>query len=216
MFKKIRTILRSTDKTPASGLPGNLELLYESAKEGFEEFVLTLEMTAQELDFVPEASQSTAVGLVDLGKRQLPALEEEWNTLRQQRPVSEDDLQAFISRMADVSGKLSILVERGIHRKNLGILEQMLALQQSALTEDQLQTTLRPQMDFEIEAINRLESRKRLDPVDAETVAIHRNNLRIYQEMLSGQRPYAPLHLVNSVTFEEQAIQEIDHRLARL
>jgi hypothetical protein len=45
---------------------------------------------------------------------------------------------------------------------------------------------------------------------------MHRHNLRILQEMLSGQRPYAPLYLVNSVTVEGQRIQEIDNRLGSL
>ena len=91
-----------------------------------------------------------------------------------------------------------------------------MALKQWALTRDELETTLRPQIDFEIEKINILEAKKRLDRNDQQRVAIHRNNLKIYQEMLAGQRPYAPLFLVNAITSEEQAIQDIDSRLANL
>lgn len=193
-----------------------LKPLYENAKADLEEFQRTLETTTQELDFVPEESQIGATRLVERSQGRLPALEEDWNTLRQQQPGSAEKFQAFISRIEAERGNLSILVERRIHRQNLGILEQVLALQQSALTQDQLQITLRPQMDFELDQINRLKAKKRLDTADEELLAIHHNNLRIYQEMLSGQRPYAPLHLVNSVTLEEQAIQEIDNRLASL
>ena len=192
-----------------------LKPLYENAKADLEDFQRELETTAQELDFVPEESQFGAARLVERSKSQLPALEEEWKTLRQQQPVSEDKLQAFMSRIEAERGNLSILVERGKHRQNLGILEE-LALQHSGLTQDQLQITLRPQMDFEIDKINRLEAKKPLDIANQELLAIHHENLRIFQEMLSGQRPYAPLHLVNSVTMEEQAIQEIDTRLASL
>jgi uncharacterized protein (UPF0335 family) len=192
-----------------------LKPLYENAKADLEDFQRELETTTQELDFVPEESQFGAARLVERSKSRLPALEEDWNTLRQQQPVSEDKLQAFMSRIEAERGNLSILVERGKHRQNLGILEE-LALQHSGLTQDQLQITLRPQMEFEIDRINRLEAKKPLDTADKELLASHHNNLRIFQEMLSGQRPYAPLHLVNSVTMEEQAIQEIDTRLASL
>ena len=75
---------------------------------------------------------------------------------------------------------------------------------------------LSPHIDFEIENINALEKKNRLEPEEQEHLAMHRHNLRILQEMLSGQRPYAPLYLVNSVTVEEQRIQEIDNRLGSL
>ena len=215
MFKKIRSILHTTNEHPVSWISDNLKPLNSSAQEGLENFLKILETTTQELDFVPEESQSGATQLVDWGKSQLPAFEEEWSTLRQQ-PASEDGLRAFISRIAVAREKLSILVQRGIYRGNLGILQKQLALQQSALTKDELRTTLHPQMDFEIAKIKDLETKKRLDTDDQETIAIHRNNLKIYQEMLSGQRPYAPLHLVNSVVAQEQAIREIDNRLASL
>ena len=193
-----------------------LKQLYDHAKEDLENFRNTVETAANELDLVPEESQVGASRLVDRGKSQLSEFEEELNALHQQQPASEDILGAFINRLALESGNLSILMERSIYRRNLGVLEQQLALQQSALTPDALQRTLRPQMDFELEKIKMLETKKRLDPDEHELLAIHRNNLHIYQEMLSGQRPYAPLHLVNSVTSQEQAIREIDNRLASL
>jgi hypothetical protein len=191
----------------------NLKQMYENAKEEFENFRKTVETAANELDFVPEESHSGAKRLVDLSRSQLPGFEEAWNTLRQQ-PASEDGLRTFTNHIAVEREKLSMLVERGIYRGNLGVLQQQLALQQSALTQDALQMILGPQMDFEIQNINTLEAKKRLDPDDQELLAIHRHNVHIFQEMLSGQRPYAPLYLVNSVTAQEQAIREIDNRLA--
>jgi hypothetical protein len=194
----------------------NLKQLNDNAKMGLENFRKTVETAAKELDFLPEESQVGANRLVDRSKSQLSEFEEEWHTLHQQQPASEDILGAFINRLATESGNLSILMERAIYRGNLGILEQQLALQQSALTPEALQMSLRPQIDFELEKIKMLENKKRLDPDEHKLLAIHRNNLQIYQEMLSGQRPYAPLHLVNSVTSQEQAIREIDARLASL
>lgn len=190
--------------------------LYENAKASLEKFQRTLETATEELDFVPAESQSGAARLVEQGKRQRPVLEEEWDTLRQQQSTPEDQLTAFIHRTEAESGTLSIFVERRIHRRNLGILEGQLALQQSALPAEQLQTILRRQMDFETGKISFLEAKERLDSADQELLQIHRNNLRIYQEMLSGQRPFAPLHLVNSIALEEQAIQKMDDQFASL
>lgn len=198
-----------------SKMSDDLKQLYNNAQEGLENFRKTLETTTNELNFVPEESQPGAIRLVDIGKSQLPELEEEWNNLRQSQPISEEKLRAFIKRIAIERENLSILVQRGIYRRNLGILEKQLALRQSALTKDELETTLRPQMDFELEKITALEEKHRLDTDEQERLAIHRNNLNIYQEMLSGQRPYAPMSLVNQVASQEQAIQEIDNRLAR-
>lgn len=194
----------------------DLKTQYDNAQENLEKFRKAVETAANELDFVPEESQVSAIRLIDIGKSQLSEFEKEWGILRQQHPTSEDNLGAFINRISSERGKLSILMERAIYRRNLGILENQLAAQQSALTKEQLETTLRPQMNFEIKKINALEAKKRLEIAEQQRMAIHKNNLKIYQEMLSGQRPYAPLHLVNSLAAQEQAIQDIDHRLANL
>lgn len=206
---------KKPDEPPISRMSDDLEQLYNNAKEGLENFRKTLETTTNELDFVPEESQPGAIRLVDNGKSQLAELEEEWNNLHQSQSASKEILQAFIKRIAIERENLSVLVQRAIHRRNLGILKNQLALRQSALTKDELETTLRPQMDIELENITALEEKQRLDANEQERLTIHRNNLTIYQEMLSGQRPYAPLFLVNQVTSQQQAIQDIDNRLAR-
>jgi len=194
----------------------NLKPQYENAKDDLDKFRKTVETAINELDFVPKESQVGARQLVDIGKSQLSEFEKEWSIRHQQQPASEDLLGAFINRMALERGKLSILMERAIYRKNLGILESQLALQKSALTKEALETTLRPQINFELQKLSILEAKQRLDPDEQQRAAIHKNNLKIYQEMLSGQRPYAPLYLVNSAVVEEQAIQDIDRRLANL
>jgi hypothetical protein len=191
-----------------------LTQLYDNAKEELENFRKAVETVTNELGFVPEASQSGAKRLVDMSRGQLPQFEEEWSTLRQQ-PATEEGLRTFANHITIEREKLSILLERGNYRKSLRVLQQLSA-QHSPLPELTLQITLRPHVDFEIENINALEEKKQLDPDDQKHLAMHRQNLQILQEMLSGQRPYAPLHLVNSVTIEQQRIQEIDNRLASL
>jgi len=194
--------------------PSNSKLLYDKAAENLESFRRELKVLTDELDHLPEQIRDKATQLLDIAKSQLLQLEKEWNTLRQQRSTSEEPLQTFIAQIARYREDISILVRRRIHRANLGMLEKQLALGQSALTQAQLDATLRPQMDFEREKIRLLEEKKRPTASEQEILAIHRNNLQIYQEMLSGQRPFAPLHLVNSVTMEEQAIQAIDKSIS--
>jgi hypothetical protein len=191
-----------------------LTQLYDNVSEELENLRKTVETAANELGFVPEESRSGARRLIDMSRNQLLGFEEEWSTLRQQ-PTTEEGLRIFANRIAVEQEKLSILLERGNYRKNLGVLQQLLD-QHSPLPQPTLQITLRPQIDFEIEKINALEKKNQLDPEDQEHLAMHRHNLRILQEMLSGQRPYAPLYLVNSVTVEGQRIQEIDNRLGSL
>ncbi len=194
--------------------PSNSKLLYDKAAENLESFRKELKILTDELDYLPEQIRDKATQLLNIAKSQLLQLENEWNTLRQQRSISEEPLQAFIAQIARHREDISILVQRRIHRANLGMLEKQLALGQSALTQAQLDATLRPQMEFEREKIRLLEEKKQPTASEQEILAIHRNNLQIYQEMLSGQRPFAPLHLVNSVTIEEQAIQAIDKSIS--
>ena len=191
-----------------------LTQLYDNVSEELENLRKTVETAATELGFVSEESRSSARRLIGMSRNQLLGFEEEWSTLRQQ-PTTEEGLRTFANRIAVEQEKLSILLERGNYRKNLGVLQELLA-QHAPLPQPTLQIVLIPQIDFEIENINALETKNRLEPEDQEHLAMHRHNLRILQEMLSGQRPYAPLYLVNSVTVEEQRIQEIDNRLGRL
>jgi len=194
--------------------PNSSKLLYDKVAENLENFRNELKTITDELDYLPKQIRGAATQLLDIARSQLSQLEKEWDNLRQQRSLSDEALQTFVTQIARHKDGFSILVLRRIHRRNLGVLEQQLALSQSALTQAELETTLRPQMDFEKEKIRLLKEKKQLDLNEQKILAIHGSNLQIYQEMLSGQRPYAPLHLVNSVTMEERALQEIDNKLA--
>lgn len=136
--------------------------------------------------------------------------------LSTQPAPSKEALQALIARISDTEKNLRILKLRGVHRRNLNMLEKQLAMRQSALTMDELQVTLQPQISREQEVVRSLEAKEKLDPHEQELPGIHRCNLELYQQMLAGKRPYAPLHLLNQVISEEQALADIDADLARL
>jgi hypothetical protein len=168
------------------------------------------------MDYVPAEAKAGAVRLLDQAKQRLLHLEEEWGVLSTQLEPSEKALRALIAKISHTRKSLSTLVQRGVHRRNLSLLEKHLAMQQSALTIDELQVTLQPQIGYEQEAIQSLEAKEKLDPHEKESLAIHRRNLKLYEQMLARERPYAPLHLLNQVIYTEQALGKIDADLARL
>jgi hypothetical protein len=94
-------------------------------------------------------------------------------------------------------------------------LKEQLAMQPSTLPIDALQAILQPQISHEQEKLQALEAKEKLDPHEQRLLVIHRRNLELYQQMLAGERPYAPLHLLSKVTYTEQALEEIDADLAR-
>jgi hypothetical protein len=122
--------------------------------------------------------------------------------------------KAGATYLHDRAKRLSILVQRGIHRKNLNIAEAQLAQQQSALPKDALQTLIQPFLDQEQEKVQALEEKDDLDPYKQRLLPIHRQNVELYQQMLTGERPYAPLVLLNQIIFQEEALKDIDTKLA--
>jgi DNA polymerase sigma len=194
----------------------DIEALRQRAEEKLGEFRQTLEHLSGEADYVPAEARAGAVHLLDQAKQQLLHLEEEWEVLSTQPEPSEKALQALIAKISHTRKSLSILVQRGIHRRNLNRLKEQLAMRQSALTRDELQVTLQPQISREQEEVQSLEAKEKLDSHEQEVLAIHRRNLELYQQMLAGERPYAPMYLLNQVIYEEQALGKIDADLARL
>jgi hypothetical protein len=101
--------------------------------------------------------------------------------------------------MAELHDFLSMLT------KNLGILEER-ARRYSVLPKEQLQTLLQPHMKAEQEKIQSLEGKERLDSTEQRLLAIHHHNLELYQQILTGERPYAPLELLNQINDHYTAI----------
>lgn len=193
----------------------DIEALRRKAEGKLGHFRQTLKGLSGEVDDIPAEAKAGAVRLLDQAKRQLPNLEEEWNVLSTQPEPSRKALQALIARISDTQGSLSILVQRGVHRRNLNRLEEQLAMQSSALPMDALQAILQPQISREQEQVRSLEAKEKLASHEQKLLAIHRRNLELYQQMLAGERPYAPLVLLNQLIHEEQALKEIDADLAR-
>lgn len=168
------------------------------------------------MNHIPPEARTGAVRLLDQAKQQLPHLEKEWDVLSAQPEPSEKALQALIAKISHTRKSLSILAQRGVHRRNLNRLEEQLAIQSSALPRDALQVTLQPQMSREQEEVQSLEAKEKLGRHEQKLLVIHRRNLELYQQMSAGERPYAPLYLLNQVIYTEQALEEIDADLARL
>jgi hypothetical protein len=192
----------------------DIETLRRRAEEKLGKFRQTLEHLSGEVDYIPAEAKAGAVRLLGQAKQQLSHLEEEWDMLSTQPEPSKKALQALIAKISHTK-ELSILAERRIYRSNLNRLEEQLAMQPSALPIDALQAILQPQISYEQEKLRSLEAKGKLDPHEQKLLAVHRRNLELYQQMLAGERPYAPMHLLNQIIHEEQALKEIDADLAR-
>jgi hypothetical protein len=110
----------------------------------------------------------------------------------------------------------SLLTRRRIHQHNLGLLEEQLASSQLPLTPDQLQAVLQAPLESEQQKIAYLEAKPHLRPHEQNLLANHRRNLEYFHQMLNGERPYAPLHLLNQIQELKKEILQIDANLAEL
>lgn len=194
----------------------DIDALRERAEGDLRGFRQALEHLSGEMDYIPAEAKAGAVRLLDQAKQQLSHLEDEWDMLGPQPEPSEKALQALIAKISHTQKSLSILVERRIRRRNTNRLEEQLAMQPSALSLDALQAILQPPISHEQEKVQFLEAKGKLDPHEQKLLAVHRRNLELYRQMLAGERPYAPLYLLNQAIAEEQALEEIDADLARL
>ncbi|MEW5956553.1 MAG: hypothetical protein AB1801_02435 [Chloroflexota bacterium] len=217
MFKKVSNFFSSKNTGQGNSTPqeDKTKELYRLAQAELAGFSKTVGTATGELDFMPEESQPAAARLVDACKSELSKLEEEWNELYQQQTASEETLRAFIKNIKIFKEKLFLFELRQTHRRRLGAVEKQLAQHQSALTKEQLETVLRPHIDAQLAGIATLEKKGRLDVREQQILAIHQGNLKIFEEMLSGQRPYAPLGLINEIAQVEQAIRDIDNQIER-
>ncbi len=194
----------------------DIENLRRETEAALSRFRRTLEDLSSEVDYISAEAKAGAVRLLDQVKQQFSHLEGEYNVLSTQPELSEEALQDLKVRISRPLVSLSILKQRGVHRRNLELLEKRLEMQQVSLPADALQATLQPRISHEQEQVQSLEAKEKLDRHEQKLLAAHRRNLELYQQMLAGERPYAPLPVLNQIISIEQTLEKIDADLARL
>jgi hypothetical protein len=120
--------------------------LYYETKEAFSEFRQILNNLSTEIDYISKKAQARAIHLLEQTGQRFLELEKEWNVLNIQSEFTEETLKDLQSNLSLAKSNLNTLILRRNYRRRFSLLEEKLASQQLALTEEQLQTTLQSQL----------------------------------------------------------------------
>ncbi len=206
--------LEDLEKTDVEEPPEKIRGLYYATKNTFNELRQILNNLSSELDYISADAHANAVHLLEQAEHLFLGLEKEWNTLDVHSVSAEDALKAIQSNLSVVKSNLYTLILRRSHRRRFGLLNEKLASQQLALPEEQLQTTLQPQISQIQAQIQSLQNKENLPQQDQNMLKIYQRNLELCQQILSGERLYAPLTLLSELSDLEQTLTEIDIELA--
>jgi hypothetical protein len=193
-----------------------IETLRQQLRDSLANFGRTLDKLSKELDYISGQARMGAVKCLDQARQQFERVETEWKVLEPQPEPEEESLRSLLAAIPEASIGLQLLQLRHNHRRNFNLLQEHLVSQQIVLTQEQLETTLRPHVDLEQAQIEALAAKERLDEHEQTMLKIHRRNVEHYRQMLAGERPYAPLNLLNQMDGVEESLKKIDTELSRL
>jgi cell division septum initiation protein DivIVA len=173
-----------------------------------------LETLAIELDFMPGPAR--------------PAAETLLSNVRQSRQKLAGDStltpEQIRTRASRLEQQLKPLNQRRIHRRRLAVMYEKLVAEQQTLSPEVLLQKVQPRINAEEATIAELESATFTPPRNAleakvqevqriqhaKLLVSHRRDLTFYREMLAGQRPYAPVDLLNSIADTEEELAALD------
>jgi hypothetical protein len=168
-----------------------------------------------ELDSMPAGTRPAAESMLAEARR-----------ARQQ--LSPDKApETMQSRVDQLEQPLRYLKQRRVQRRRLAVMREKLAAAAQTLDPAALAQKVQPRISAEEAAIAELEATILPPPRNAleakvqevqrtqhiKLLAGHRRDLEFYREMLAGQRPFAPVDLLNSIADTEAEIAAIDERL---
>jgi hypothetical protein len=219
MLKRILNLFRQPGKNvePEPGKTSTTVnvpwLTPDTVEKALESLHRALEKISSEPDYVSAEAKTGAIQLLDQAKQESSQWEKEWQRLNSQPEPPQEALRALHLQLSATERSLFILVKRGLVRRRLNIVAAQLAQQQSALPQETLQSLIQPHLAQEQEKVQALEKEAPLDSAQQKLLAIYRGNVELYQQMLAGERPYAPLYLLNEVSAQERELKDIDHQL---
>lgn len=211
----LQSELEGLEHTKVEEPPEKIHGLFYATRDALSEFRHTFSSLSSELDYIPPAAQANVSQLLRQAEQKLLELEKEWNGLNVKSETVEEALKAIQSSISVVLSDLNTLILRRNYRRRHNLLEEKLASQQLALTQEQLQTTLQPQMSQIQVQIQSLQDKEKLSPHDQNMLKIYQRNLELCQQILAGKQLYAPLTLLNELSELEQTLTEIDIELGK-
>ncbi len=203
--------------TPSSATTiDNIQKLRQKIIQSLNFYPETLRKLSAEMEHMPVEAKTGAAHLLGQAEQEFLGWTKEWNTLNAQSEPPAIAIKELTYGILNTEHKLSILRERLAYRRNLNLLEQQLAMQQMALPKDKLQEILSPAINEATEKIHSLKAKSRLNAHEQKILEIYQHNLELHEQILAGERLYAPLSLLNNITSQEKNLKRIDTRLVQL
>ena len=139
-------------------------------------------------------------------------IETELERLNEKKSITNKAVITLKGKMGYTGGGLAVLKRRQTHQRTLDILENQLAAQQLTDLTDELRTRLQQEIEHAETQINQIRLKEQLQTSDQKILATYQQNLELHQEMLAGQRPYAPIKLLNEIIHQREALKTIDRQ----
>lgn len=194
----------------------DVEALQLEVEASLKNLLQTLDSLFDQVGSMPTETKVAVVELLHQARQQGSTLAAEWNSWSRQAAFSEKNLQALLTKLTNTRQSISILVQRWMHVRNLELLQEQLAQQQTALTLEVRHQTLASILHEQQEQISLLEQKVELSSHEQKLLGIYRHNFELCEQMLAGERAYAPLYILNQIEVEEQSVREIDAQLTGL
>lgn len=201
MFKKILNLFSQPKKqNPAQQT--RIEQNYSSAKSNIKSLTKDVAVLTAELEYMSGAAKEKAAQLLGQAGQRLPLIETTLEGAYIAGKLTDDEAASLYWQTVEVKNSLSVLRQRKIYRNNLQLLQAQLAAQQLTVLTGELKDQLH---------LNMAEQQKQIElAANSELQGIYQQNLTLYQEMLEGKRPYAPLKLLNEISHNEQQLVQLD------
>jgi hypothetical protein len=189
--------------------------LHREIEDSFRFVIEEWKKLYEELKYLAPEPRNGAIYLLNQAKGRLVQYEKEWQNLKPNKT------EAVIPQLEKLDKKigyeesltLAILKRRVIHRKNLTLLEQQLAAKEVVLPRKTLQEQLRPAVEDLVSKVKELQKKAKLTPEEEHSLKTYQGDLKIYQQMWDGVRPFAPLSLLKQIAGEKEKLAEIDKEL---
>lgn len=204
MFKKILGLF-SKPKKQDPAQQTKIEQSYFSAKSNIKSLTKDVATLTAELEYMSGSAKEKAAQLLGQAGQRLPLLETQLKGAYAVGKLTEGEAASLYWQTVEVKNSLSVLRQRKIYRNNLQLLQAQLATQQLTVLTEELKDQLH---------LNVAEQQQQIElAANPELQGIYQQNLSLYQEMLAGKRPYAPLKLLNEINHNEQQLAKLDAEL---
>lgn len=181
----------------------------------FARFQQSLKILTTELPAMPVLVVTIARSQIEEAHAMIVDLLAEWTTMQPLTQTDDERVHRLVRRLDQIEKTLHLHILRQVHARNLRAIEQQLAFQQDMPLLDKPHNHLQNAIRLERQEIEQITARPGVDESKQRLLAIRHQNLQWFQEMLIGERPTVPIHLLHAQQRSESNIQAIDAQLTQ-